>query len=99
MLLFAVVAERLNPSDAHITDSIYKLEPSGSRNSLSLSRCMSEKCLLISILAATPTLITEPFDDWGAGGGCNNFFPVLEGNGTKIVPTGDISDQPPGQMR
>ena len=25
--------------------------------------------------------------------------PVLGGNGTKIAPTGDIFDQPPGQMR
>ena len=33
------------------------------------------------------------------GRGCNIFFPVLGGNGTKIAPTGDIFDQPPGQMR
>ena len=32
------------------------------------------------------------------GGGCNNFVPVLRGNGTKIAPTGDIFDQPPGGM-
>ena len=31
--------------------------------------------------------------------GCNIFVPVLGGNGTKIAPTGDIFDQPPGQMR
>ena len=30
------------------------------------------------------------------GRGCNNFVPVLRGNGTKIAPTGDIFDQPPG---
>ena len=36
MPLFAVVAERLNPSDAHRMDSIPKLEPSGSRTPLSL---------------------------------------------------------------
>ena len=35
----------------------------------------------------------------GAGRGCNKFVPVLGGNGTKIAPTGDIFDQPPGQMR
>ena len=29
---------------------------------------------------------------------CNNFVPVLRGNGTKIAPTGDIFDQPPGGM-
>ena len=35
-----------------------------------------------------------------AGGrGCNIFVPVLGGNGMKITPTGDIFDQPPGQMR
>ena len=28
--------------------------------------------------------------------GCNNFVPVLRGNGTKIAPTGDIFDPPPG---
>ena len=32
------------------------------------------------------------------GRGCNNFAPVLRGNGTKIAPTGDIFDQPPGGM-
>ena len=36
----------------------------------------------------------------GRGGrGCNNFFPVLGGNGPKIAPTGDVFDQPSGQMR
>ena len=35
----------------------------------------------------------------GRGRGCNTFVPVLGGNGTKIAPTGDIFDQPPGQMR
>ena len=32
------------------------------------------------------------------GGGCNNFVPVLRGNGTKIASTGDIFDQSPGGM-
>ena len=32
------------------------------------------------------------------GRGCNNFVPVLRGNGTKITPTRDIFDQPPGGM-
>ena len=31
--------------------------------------------------------------------GCNKFVPVLGGNCTKIASTGDIFDQPPGQMR
>ena len=35
----------------------------------------------------------------GEGRGCNIFVPVLRGNGAKIAPTGDIVDQPPGQMR
>ena len=35
----------------------------------------------------------------GGGRGCNNFVPVLRGNGTKIAPTGDIFDQARGQMR
>ena len=34
-----------------------------------------------------------------AGGGCIIFVPVLGVNGTKIAPTGDIFDQPSGQMR
>ena len=35
----------------------------------------------------------------GGGWGCNNFVTVLGGNDTKIAPTGDIFDQPLGQMR
>ena len=35
----------------------------------------------------------------GGGRGCNIFVPVLRGKGTKIAPTGDIFDQPPGQIR
>ena len=34
----------------------------------------------------------------GGGRGCNKFVPVLVGNGTKMASTGDIFDQPPGQM-
>ena len=30
--------------------------------------------------------------------GCNNFVPVLGGDGTKTSPTGDIFDQPPGEI-
>ena len=40
----------------------------------------------------------DQFNDWG-GRGCNIFVPVLGGNGTKIAPTGDIFDQPPGRIR
>ena len=29
---------------------------------------------------------------------CRNVFPVVGGDGTKIVPVGDIFDQPPGEM-
>ena len=35
----------------------------------------------------------------GGGRGCNKFVPVLGGNDTQIVPTGNIFDLPPGQMR
>ena len=45
-----------------------------------------------------PPLPTDPFNDLGGGRGCNKFVPVLGGDGTKIVPTGDIFDQPPGGM-
>ena len=40
----------------------------------------------------------ESFNDWGGGRGCHNFVPVLGGDGTKIAPTGDILDQPPGEI-
>ena len=33
-----------------------------------------------------------------APGGCRIFFPVLGGDGAKIAPTGDIYDQPPGEI-
>ena len=36
----------------------------------------------------------DPFNDWGGGGDV-----TMGGNGTKIAPTGDIFDHPPGQMR
>ena len=41
----------------------------------------------------------DQFNDWGGGRGCNIFVPFLGGNGTKKAPTGDIFDQPTGQMR
>ena len=46
----------------------------------------------------TAVVSIDKFNDWG-GRGCNIFVPVLGGNGTKIAPTGDRFDQPPGQMR
>ena len=42
--------------------------------------------------------LSDKFNDWG-GERCNIFVLVLRGNGTKIAPTGDRFDQPPGQMR
>ena len=44
-------------------------------------------------------LRTESFNIWGGGRGCNKFFPVLGGDGTKIAPPGDLFDQPPGEMK
>ena len=41
----------------------------------------------------------DQFNGWGGGRGCSTFVPVLEGNSTKIAPTGDIFDQPTGQVR
>jgi len=39
----------------------------------------------------------DQFNDWGGAGDIyNSFVPVLGRNGTKIAPTGDIFDQPPG---
>ena len=43
-------------------------------------------------------LLHETRSTTEGGRGCNNFVPVLRGNGTKIDPTGDIFDQPPGAM-
>ena len=40
----------------------------------------------------------DQFNDWGEGRGCNKFVPIFGGDGTKIVPTGDILDQYPGGM-
>ena len=56
MPLFAVVAERLKPSEAHKTDSIHRLAPSGSRTPLSWSRCTSGKSLFTSRRATCPAL-------------------------------------------
>ena len=41
-------------------------------------------------------LMTRP--TIGGERGCSKFVPVLGGDGTKIAPTGDISDQVPGGM-
>ena len=57
MPLFAVVVERLNPSDAHKTDSVHKLEPSGSRTPLSISRSTSGKSLFTSSRTACLVLV------------------------------------------
>ena len=50
-----------------------------------LGECLS--CCRVNIL-----LLDRPVQRLG-GGGCNIFVPVLGGNGTKIVPTGDIFDR------
>ena len=55
----AVVAERLNPSEAHKTYSTHKLVPSGSRTPLSRSRCTSGKSLFTSMRAAWPALMAR----------------------------------------
>ena len=39
----------------------------------------------------------ESFNDW-RGRGCSKFIPVLGRDGTKIVPPGDLFDQPLGEM-
>ena len=50
------------------------------------------------VRAALITMALRPVQRLG-GRGCNIFVPVLGGNGTKKASTGDIFDQPPGQMR
>ena len=59
MPLFAVVAERLNPSETHKTDSIHKLMPSRSGTPLSRFRCTSGKSLFTSMRAAWPALMVR----------------------------------------
>ena len=50
--------------------------------------------LSVIAVAATDNLTRSTI---GKGWGCNNFYPVWGGDGTKIAPTGDIFDQPPGR--
>ena len=45
----------------------------------------------------TGLLPPESFNDRG-GRGCHKFVPVLEGDGTKIDPPGELFYQPPGEM-
>ena len=52
-----------------------------------------------SMMRSKTRWCTDKFNDWGRGGGCNIFVPVLRREGTIIVPTGDRINQPPGQMR
>ena len=40
----------------------------------------------------------ESFNDWGGGAEMSQICPVLGGDGTKRAPTGDLFDQPPGEM-
>ena len=40
----------------------------------------------------------DSFNNWGGGRGCHKFISVLEGDGTKVAPPGDLFDQPPGEM-
>ena len=58
---------------------------------------VSRPCSLNHSTALIPVRTSSTIG--GGGRGCNIFLPVLGGNGTKIAPTGDIFDQPPGQMR
>ena len=53
---------------------------------------------IVSLMKITAfSIITGTSSKIERGRGCNIFVPVLGGNGTKIAPTGDIFDQPPGQ--
>ena len=62
-------------------------------------RLLLSGCLRASRISDPLSSPYDPFNDWGGGRGCNNFVPVLGGNGTKIASTGDIFYQPPCQMR
>ena len=63
-----------------------------------MTSAMSVEMSLIHVPSGIGGSAKDPFNDWG-GRGCNIFFPVLGGNGTKTDPIEDIIDQPPGQMR
>ena len=63
-----------------------------------MTRMTGQDHAVMCHLIHTHTHTHDPFNDWG-GRGCNKFVPVLGGNGTKIAPTWDIFDQPPGRMR
>ena len=54
--------------------------------------CRRTRKRYVQILPRTSSTIA-------GGRGCNIFVPVWGGNGTKIASTGDMFDQPPGQMR
>ena len=56
-------------------------------------KVVPNECCLVTIDQSIWTRSTN-----GGGRGCNNFVPVLGGDGIKIAPTGDIFDQPPGGM-
>ena len=95
----------------HRSRTSFNRSRSMSKNSL----FTSSHAACLALIALQNPLSTEPFcwDVYGAvstrwiptsstiggGKGCNMFVPVLGGNGTKIAPTGDRFDQPPGQMR
>ena len=55
-----------------------------------------KQCLLCRLRHISPKCTEDPFNDWGGGRGCNKFVSFGGGDGTKVAPTGDISDQPPG---
>ena len=50
----------------------------------------------MALLSYTGVLLTRSMIEGGRG--CNNFVPVLGGDGTKTSPTGDIFDQLPRDM-
>ena len=61
--------------------------------------CVPRGCLECGASSAAVEMITLTRSTIGGERGCNNFVPVLRGNGTKIARNGDTFDQPPGQIR
>ena len=49
--------------------------------------------------ANSPYMYSRPVQRLRGGRGCNIFVPVWGRDGSKIAPTRDMFDQPPGQMR
>ena len=98
-LLINAKGKWINALNSSLVLSILDLSPRGMRaeKAFGMVGRVSASCCVHESSSNPPKL--DKFNDWGEGRECNIFVPVLRGDGTKIVPTGNRFDQPPGQMR